>query len=486
MTRIGIDFGTTNSAISTAGLRGNISTLGPFPSVGVWRNGEVFFFGEAREKLKSDETGLHVIRDLKMLLGESDIVIGRDRLSSLNLSAGLLQGLIQRATPDEVELAVLSTPVKFSREQRQALVDAARSAGLKDVRLVYEPTAALIGAMDETEQPDGVSLIVDWGGGTLDVAIVEKNGSSYRELAVGGDARSLGGSEIDRKIAAELVSTNESLASLIDQNDGNLDRFLEEVEETKHEILEEILIPTGEVVPIVPDWADANVVVEVEDNKVFDLVLDFASRAKSQIDKLLRESNIQTNEIRYVVFAGGVCTSPDVRQVILESFPNARAVTSKNPQLLTAEGCARLASTGFDIELACNFGVRQSDDSFCSILPHGTKLDANKNRTARFLLTDAYAPEVVFEFGVSRDSIEGRRALGASVANYVPLGTLFMKAPSREWSDKPEVPDRLRLYAGIDETLTLTVHVRSEISHDGVTDHFTGVPLAISQREESS
>jgi molecular chaperone DnaK (HSP70) len=481
MSLVGIDFGTTNSAISTAGLNGAISTLGPFPSVGVWKNGDVSFFKEARDMLKSQDKSLHVIRDLKMQLGDSDVVIGRDRVSTVELSAQLIRGLVEKAVPGKVDLAVLSTPIKFSRNKRQALLDAANRAGLENVRLVYEPTAALVGAIEEHDQPDGVSLIVDWGGGTLDIAVVKKSGSSYRELAVGGDSRSLGGSEIDRRVAEDLIATHKNLARLIDQDDGNIDRFLEEVEEAKHEIMESPFGASGDVLSIVPDWAEADVVVDLEDHAVFDLVTSFAEEAREQIGRLLRENGIQTNEIRYVVFAGGVCNSLDARKVILELFPNARAVTSKNPQLLTAEGCAKLASTGFDIELACNFGVRQSDDSFCSLLPYGTRLDATKHRTARFLLTDAYAPEVIFEFGVSRDSIEGREALGTSVSSYSCVGNLFIKAPTREWSSQPEVPDRLRLYAGIDNTLTLTVHVRSEISDDGVTDYFTGIPLAISQ-----
>ena len=66
MSLIGIDFGTTNSAVSTVGLGGKITTLGPFPSVGVWKNGNVAFFSDARTLLKSEDSALHVIRDLKM------------------------------------------------------------------------------------------------------------------------------------------------------------------------------------------------------------------------------------------------------------------------------------------------------------------------------------------------------------------------------------------------------------------------------------
>ena len=482
MSLIGIDFGTTNSAVSTVGLGGRITTLGPFPSVGVWKNGNVAFFSDARTLLKSEDSALHVIRDLKMKLGESDFPIGRSHISSEELSSELIRQLVRKAVPEDVELAVLSTPIKFSRERRLALIKAAELAGLENVRLVYEPTAALIGALEETNQPDGVSLIVDWGGGTLDIAVVEKKQSSYRELSVGGDARSLGGSEIDRRLAADLIASDPVLEKLISSNEAHMDRFLEEVEEAKEELLENPFGATDDTVPIVPDWAHGDVVVSLSGHDTFALVNSFAQEGRKQIERLLREGGIQNTEIRYVVFAGGVCNSPDVRREIMEAFPTAQAMTSNNPQLLTSEGCARLASTGFDIELACNFGVRQADDSFCSILPYATKLDATKHRTAQFLLTDVYAPEVIFEFGTSRDAIEGRQAIGTAVTNYTPIGNLFMKAPSREWSVKPEVADRLRLYAGIDESLTLTVHVRSEISSDGVTDHFTGVPLAISQR----
>ena len=228
-----------------------------------WKNGNVAFFSDARTLLKSEDSALHVIRDLKMKLGESDFSIGRSHISSEELSSELIEQLVRKAVPEDVELAVLSTPIKFSRERRLALIKAAELAGLENVRLVYEPTAALIGALEETNQPDGVSLIVDWGGGTLDIAVVEKKQSSYRELSVGGDARSLGGSEIDRRLAADLIASDPVLEKLISSNEAHIDRFLEEVEEAKEELLENPFGASDDTVPIVPDWAHGDVLVSL-------------------------------------------------------------------------------------------------------------------------------------------------------------------------------------------------------------------------------
>lgn len=478
MARIGLDFGTTNSAIGRVAQNGSISVQGPLPSLGAWKNGKVEFFNAAKNALKSGNESFYPIRDLKMMLGVKDVRVGRQRIPSLDLSSQMISQLVRRAVKSKIDLAVLSTPVQFSETQRAALLKAASMAGLEHVKLVYEPTAALVGALTENDAHDGVSLIVDWGGGTLDISVVVKRRNSFTELSVGGDVNTLGGSQIDQDIAKKLLSQHPEIERIISAKDGFFERFLEDVEEEKIDILDDIDGELGESRMIAPAWAEGEI-VDLEPPLVFETLRHYAEKARGQILSLLRETHVDINDITHVVFAGGVCNSPEVRKILFDLFPRAKEIASQNPQILTAEGCASLAKTGFDIELAAGFGVRQCDDSICCILPEGMPLATATYRTAEFILTDVYAPEAVFEFGVSREKAEGRKNLAMTSTSFTTLGHLFVPVSHRGVKADKEVPDRLRIYAGIDDSLTVKVHAESLVGDASKTTSITGVPLAI-------
>jgi molecular chaperone DnaK (HSP70) len=478
MARIGFDFGTTNSAIGLVTDAGAVSLQGPLPSIGAWRNGEIRFFGDAKEDLRSEDSSFHPVRDLKMLLGVGDINVGRRQLSSIELASQMISKLTSKAVKGDIDLAVLSTPVKFSETQRSALLQAASMAGLETVKLVYEPTAALVGALGENDAEDGVSLIVDWGGGTLDIAVVEKKRESFRELAVGGDVDKLGGSRIDQDIAKKVLADHPEIEKIISKNEGYFERFLEDIEDEKIDILDDIDGEDGESRMIAPAWAEGEF-VDFEPSLVFEMLRKYAKEAGAQVLSLLRETHVDLNDITYLVFAGGVCNSPDVRDLLSDLFPRARELSSQNPQLITAQGCTVLAKTGFDIELAANFGVRQCDGSVCCILPNGMSLAAATYRTAEFLLTDVYAPEAVFEFGINKEGVENQQSLAMTSVSFTSLGQLFVPVSHRERSNSPEVADRIRIYAGIDHSLTVKIHAESLVGNAKKTIAVTGVPLAI-------
>jgi len=479
MSRIGIDFGTTNSAIGRIDADGHPSVQGPFPSLGAWKNGEVKFFGEANKALQNVDDNYHPIRDLKMMLGVEAVTVGRQRLPSLDLSQRMIADLVGafiQGDIGDVELAVLSTPVKFSQERRSALLEAASLAGLNVVKLVYEPTAALIGALNENEVHDGTSLIVDWGGGTLDIAVVRKTGDTFKELAVSGDVDRLGGSQIDKEIANKLLADNPKIEKTISSREGFYDRFLEEVERNKIDILEDGE-EDAELTYMAPSWLGE--VVGLDPSLVFSVLRKFAEEAGQQIRLVLKENHIEINSITHVVFAGGVSNSPEVRKQLFDMFPRALEIPTLNPQLITAEGCTALAGTGFDIELAANFSVRQSDDSVCCILPDGMSLATSTYRTAEFWLTDVYAPEAVFEFGVTREGIDKEQSLSMTSINFSALAHLYLPTAAENKKPSGQVPDRIRIYAGIAESLTVTVHAQSLNSKAAKTIFITGVPLSI-------
>ena len=206
--RVGIDFGTTTCTIGRIRADGRRTVHGPIPSVGAWRNGTLVFGDEARKLILSDDLSVHPIRDLKLSLGLRDVRIGPHTFPSIDFAEGLLRHLLQRlGNSEETEEAIIGTPVKMPHSHRVALREAAIRAGIGSVRFVYEPTAALIGAarFERIGTEDHV-LVVDWGGGTLDVSVVRHKDDVFRELAVGGDLHQFGGTRIDEALARGILS----------------------------------------------------------------------------------------------------------------------------------------------------------------------------------------------------------------------------------------------------------------------------------------
>lgn len=478
--RVGIDLGTTNCTVGRIRADGRRSVLGPIPSIGAWKNGEVLFGDEARQMLLSEDTAVHPIRDLKLALGLSDVRIGQRRHDSVELAAQLLGSVVSRiGDPQDVEEAVIATPVSMPLPHREALRRAADLAGLRSVRLVYEPTAALIGAARfEHVHGHDLVLVVDWGGGTLDLSVVRADGHAYQELAVGGDLNSLGGTRIDEEITREVIRADPELQKRLDSIEGGFERLKDEIEEQKKEILEDLDFDDSEERMFAPHWLGEIVILSPD--LVFRTMDEFADRAAFQILDSLRRGGVAGDDITHVLFAGGVCQSESVRERIRSRFPYAVEIAVSAPQKLTGEGCTELTETPFSLELGAGFGLRQCDASVCVLLPKGllvTELDAV--RQAEFLVTDPSAPEAVLDLGIVPDSGVGEISLDRNASGFVSLRQLFVPVGRASEGVREPVLDRVKLLAGVDANLMVKVAALSSLADARCEEHVPGVPLAI-------
>ena len=205
MAIIGIDLGTTNS-LAAVWRRGRSELIpnaaGEFltPSVvSVDDDGTILVGRAAADRLVShpDRTAAGFKRDL----GTDQ----RRRLGSLSFSPEELASFVLRSLRQDaeqflgepVEEAVLSVPAYFAEDQRAAAKRAAALAGLRVDRLINEPSAAAVAGADGKES---LSLVFDFGGGTLDVSLVERFENVISVTAVSGDNR-LGGRDFDEAIA---------------------------------------------------------------------------------------------------------------------------------------------------------------------------------------------------------------------------------------------------------------------------------------------
>jgi len=205
---IGIDLGTSNSAAAVVeNGKPNIipsaegTTLGgkAFPSyVAFVKDGQVLVGEPARRQAVSNPEGTVMAIKRKMGTNYKIKVRGKD-YSPQEISALILQKIKRDAEAyvgGKIDKAVITVPAYFNDNQRQATKDAGTIAGLEVVRIINEPTAAALAyGLDKVEKEEKI-LVFDFGGGTLDVTIMEFGGGVFEVISTSGDTQ-LGGTDMD-------------------------------------------------------------------------------------------------------------------------------------------------------------------------------------------------------------------------------------------------------------------------------------------------
>ncbi len=215
MAIIGIDLGTTNSLVCVyrSGRAELIpNELGEYktPSaVSLLEDGTVLVGAAAKERLISHPEA--TAASFKIWMGtEKPLTLAGRTFKPEELSALVLRQLLEdakRHLGEPVEEAVISVPAYFNDDQRCATKLAAQLAGLNVKRLINEPSAAALYHRYSAQTGDCQLMIVDFGGGTLDVSIVECFENIIEITAIAGDNR-LGGDDVDRAIAAHFCQEN--------------------------------------------------------------------------------------------------------------------------------------------------------------------------------------------------------------------------------------------------------------------------------------
>lgn len=223
---IGIDFGTTKTIVSWINPRnGHVETIKCFnhkdqipTQVFVKKDGECVFGEKARLEGMIDPLG--ACEKFKLELGSRNLLVNRGRgrngkvgMDAVDLTARFL-GFIKKTCEGTAEFrdltidnAIMTIPVAFTPAQRRDLETAAKNAGFDNVTIKLEPEAAALAYMNESLTQWRRALLVDWGGGTLDTALIEDDGTGHficnREYSRGLD--DVGGEEIDRKFINYVI-----------------------------------------------------------------------------------------------------------------------------------------------------------------------------------------------------------------------------------------------------------------------------------------
>jgi molecular chaperone DnaK (HSP70) len=470
---VGIDFGTTTCAIARVQEGDRIPDSGPIHSVIAWRNGKSFFHEDARNELRGNVGGIYAIRDLKLVLGRRNPRVGEQTLDAEELTRDLLKYLIRRNFQgNRIGRAVFGTPVRFGRNERKALTRAASEAGMEDVSFIYEPTAALIGAPEGDSLPDrSLVLVVDWGGGTLDISVVRIDGPTFVEVAVGGNNDDLGGTRIDERILEAVLVEDRTLSKRIAEIPGARERLKDKLEEEKIDILSDPEGEAGVTRNIGLGWLPDP--VRLPPGLVYEVSREFGTLARDLLHRILTAAQVRPEEVTHLLFAGGVCKSDAIRGPISAAFPLAGVMQCVDPQILTARGAAKAARRGFRLELAADVVVRQCDDSTCTLLSKGHVPQLGTFSETEFMVTDPMATQAVLDIGIS--GIPGPA---------LPVGTAFqsmdqIRVPVSKPHSRNIQCDRVHVYCGVDRFLTVEVAAKAQRSRGEAVRVIPGVPLSI-------
>ena len=343
---IGIDLGTTNSAVAV--LEGNESKIIPnpegnrtTPSVVAFKNGEIQV-GEVAKR--QAVTNLNTISSIKRYMGDAShkVEIEGKQYTPQEISAMILQylkGYAEEYLGEKVEKAVITVPAYFNDAQRQATKDAGRIAGLEVERIVNEPTAAALAyGLDKVDHEEKI-LVFDLGGGTFDVSILELGDGVFDVLSTAGDNH-LGGDDFDNKIIEFLVAEFKRDNGIdLSQDKMAMQRLKDAAEKAKKDLSgvtsTQISLPfitAGEAGPL-------HLEVTLTRAKFDQLTLDLVERTKEPVRRALSDAGLSASEIDQVILVGGSTRIPAVVEAVRKETgkePNK----SVNPDEVVAMGAA--------------------------------------------------------------------------------------------------------------------------------------------------
>ena len=308
-----------------------------------------------------------------------------------------------------IDRAVITVPAKFPVVAKGRTKKAARDCGL-DVKLTSEPTAAAtdyLQSYTEFDRPGAVIMVYDFGGGTFDVSIVQRQPNNLKEIATGGD-NSLGGNLLTDRVVQYLIKRIEERYAIQFPKDAD------ELDDLDSEEIDEYRSNMAEI------WRNANHMKEILSGeneserdlqliikgkpKVFGAYLsreDFEDMIRPDINRtvdivqqtLKKASEKGINRVDVVVMAGGSSNIPLAREALKERFPDLEIDPATNASFLISRGAAILAERIVQLDSIehitnTQIGTRARDgfvyNKFQMLIPENAPLPASGSQT--FLL----------------------------------------------------------------------------------------------------
>ncbi len=325
---IGIDLGTSNSAAAI--MMGGKPTIIPaaegvtvggkaFPSVVAFKDGELIVGEPARGQAVTNPE--NTIVNAKRKIGTDHVFKVNDKeYKPQQISAFILQKIKKDSEAfigEKIEKAVITVPAYFDDNQRQATKDAGTIAGLNVVRIINEPTAASLAFGLDKSKEEMKILVFDFGGGTLDVTLMEMGGGVFEVMSTSGDTK-LGGTDMDTEIVNYVLDEFKKKEGIdLSQDKTAMTRIQEAAEKAKIEL--STVMETDINLPFIshdPSAGAKNLELRFTRAKLEELVKPIVERCKPSIEKAFEDAKLSPSDISKIVMVGGPTRMPIVRKFV--------------------------------------------------------------------------------------------------------------------------------------------------------------------------
>ena len=347
---VGIDLGTTNSVVSVleggeATVIANSEGARTTPSVVAFaKNGEVLVGQSAKNQAVTNVD--RTVSSVKRHIGDDswNVEIDDKKYTAQEISARTLMKLKRDAESylgEDVTDAVITVPAYFNDSQRQATKDAGQIAGLNVLRIVNEPTAAALAYGLEKGDKEQTILVFDLGGGTFDVSLLEIGDGVVEVRATSGDNK-LGGDDWDQAIVNWLVEKFKNANGIdLTKDKMALQRLREAAEKAKIELSSSQQASIN--LPYITVDGDKNPLFldETLSRTEFQRITqDLLDRTKKPFQAVLKDADVDINEIEHVVLVGGSTRMPAVTDLVKELTGGKEPNKGVNPDEVVAVGAA--------------------------------------------------------------------------------------------------------------------------------------------------
>jgi len=452
---IGIDLGTTNSAVAV--MEGGQPTVitneegaRTTPSVvGFTDEGERLVGAIAKRQSVTNPTG--TIYSIKRFMGRrvdeipeeislvpfkvisgkdgaAAVQVGEKTYSPPEISAMVLQKLKAAAEAQlgaKVTAAVITVPAYFNDAQRQATKDAGAIAGLEVKRIINEPTAAAL-AYGLDKKKDEKIAVYDFGGGTFDISILEVGENVVEVKATNGDTH-LGGDNLDQRVIDYLVAEFKKDQGIDLTKDAMaLQRLREAAEKAKIELSSASSTDINLPYITADKTGPKHLTLKLTRAKFEQLIDDLVDRSLAPCKQALADAGMSASDIDEVVLVGGTTRIPLVQKKVKELFGKEPNQTV-NPDEVVAVGAAIqggvLAGDVKDVLLLdvtpLSLGIETLGNVMTKLIEKNTTIPTRRSQI--FSTASDSQPQVeIHVLQGEREVSSGNRTLGRFILDGIP------------------------------------------------------------------
>ncbi|CCE92399.1 Hsp70 family ATPase SSQ1 TDEL_0E01560 [Torulaspora delbrueckii] len=311
---------------------------------------------------------------------------------------------------EDVDKAVVTVPAYFNDSQRQATKDAGRLAGLKVLRVVNEPTAAALSFGIDDEKNSGIIAVYDLGGGTFDISILDIEDGVFEVRATNGDTH-LGGADFDEIVVTHIIDSfleknAEINGNTLKQNGEVMQRIREAAEKAKIALSH----TTTTTIDIPFIYENKHIHLTMKESELDDMTMHLIKLTIDPVKKALKDADVEPEDVDDLILVGGMTRMPKVRSVVKDLFgkePN----TSVNPDETVALGAAIqggvLSGEIKNVLLLdvtpLTLGIETYGGAFSPLIPRNTTVPVKK--------TEVFSTGVDGQSGVDIKVYQGERGL---------------------------------------------------------------------------